>query len=374
MLDNCIGIINTSNIGKHFGSLCKNRPVYMLPFGGRYRLVDFMLSNMVNNGVGTVAVYTGEKVRSAMDHIGNGKPWELNRRINGLHIFPPQYGEERAKKGDIYQYYLTEDFLENVNEENIYLISQNTISKVDLTEAYDYFLETDADVTFIYKRQKNSDIHLKSENLILDKDLNFVNIGLNLGTEEIFNLYTGTIFIKKSLFLKLIREAMETGEEHYFRAVLLKNKNNYKMNSYEFKGHIEDIKDIESYYKANMNLLGSKIFHELFFENGAIYTKSKDEPSSLYTDDSVVENSLIANGCVIEGKVQNSIIFRGVEIEKGALVRDSIVMQKSTIKKDAVVVNSILDKYSSIGEDVNIIGTKSNPYLVEKNAKIRKEG
>lgn len=373
MLGNCMGIINSSGISRDFGVIARNRPVYMLPFGGRYRIIDFMLSNMVNHGIGTVAVYTGEKVRSAMDHIGNGKPWELNRRINGLHIFPPQYGEEKSRKGDIYQYYLTEDFLGNVKEENIYLTSQNVISKIDLTEAYDHFKKTDADITFIYKRQKNSDIYLKSENLILDENLNFVNIGLNLGTEEEFNLYTGTVFIKKSVFLKIIKESMETSENMYFRASLLKNKDRYKINSYEFKGHVEDIKDTESFYRANMNLLDSKIFYELFFENGAIYTKSKDEPSSLYTKDSLVENSLIANGCVIEGKVQNSIVFRGVEIEKGAIVRDSIVMQKGTIKKDAVVVNSILDKYAVVGEDVNIVGTKSNPYLVGKNVKIRKE-
>lgn len=373
MLENCIGIINSSNLSRSFGSLSKHRPSYMMPFGGRYRIIDFMLSNMVNHGIGTVAVYTGEKVRSAMDHIGNGKPWELNRRINGLHIFPPQYSEDKYSKGDIWQYYLTEDFLENVNEENIYLVIQNTLGKVDLTEAYSKFIETDADVTFIYKKQKNEDIYLKSENLILDEDYNFVNIGMNLGTEETFNLYTGTAFIKKSVFLKLIRESMETGEEIHLREALLKNKHNYKMNSYEFKGHIEDIKDTETYYRANMNLLDKEIFQELFFKGGSIFTKSKDEPSTLYTEDSSVQNSIVANGCVIEGMVQNSIIFRGVEIEKGALVKDSIVMQKSKIKKDSIVVNSILDKYSLVGEGVDIVGTKSNPYLVGKNVKIRKE-
>ena len=136
---------------------------------------------------------------------------------------------------------------------------------------------------------------------------------------------------------------------------------------------MEDIKDIESYYRANMNLLNSHLFYKSFFEGGAIYTKAKDEPPTLYTDDSLVENSLIGNGCIIEGNVENSIIFRGVEIEKGAIVRDSIVMQKSKIKKDAVVINSILDKFTLIGENINIIGTKSNPYLVGKNVEIRKE-
>lgn len=373
MLENCMGIINSPNVSRSFGSLSKHRPSYMMPFGGRYRIIDFMLSNMVNHGIGTVAVYTGEKVRSVMDHIGNGKPWELNRRINGLHIFPPQYSEEKSNRGDICQYYLTEDFLQNTSEENIYLVIQNTLGKVDLTEAYSKFIDTNADVTFIYKRQANSDIYLKSENLILDEEDNFINIGLNLGTEQIFNLYTGTAFIKKSVFLKLIRESMETGEELYFREALLKNKHNYKMNSYEFKGHIEDIKDTETYYRANMNLFDKEIFNELFFKYGSIFTKPKDEPATLYKEGSSVSNSIVANGCVIDGRVENSIIFRGVEIEKGALVKDSIVMQKSKIKKDSIVVNSILDKYSLVGEGVDIVGTKSNPYLVGKNVKIRKE-
>ena len=372
MLGNCIGIISPSNISKNFGVLTKHRPAYMLPFGGRYRIIDFMLSNMVNHGIGTVAVYTGEKVRSLMDHIGNGAPWELNRRIKGLNVFPPEYSEEKSIKGDIYQYYLTEDFLEIIKEENVYMVSQNTITKVDLAKAYKYFVDTDADITFLYKKQENKDIYLNSEILILDKDLNFVNIGLNLGIEKMFNLYTGKAFIKKSVFLKIIREAMETGLEEDFRDALLRNKYNYNINSYEFKGYMEDIKDTQSYYRANMNLLDDEIFYQSFFKDGSIYTKSKDEPPSLYTEDSIVENSLIANGCIIEGEVQNSIIFRGVEVEKGAIVRDSIVMQKSKIKKDAVIVNSILDKFSLIGEDVNIIGTKSNPYLVEKNSQIRR--
>lgn len=374
MLSNCIGIINSSVESKDFGVITKNRPPYMLPFGCRYRLIDFMLSNMVNHNIGTVAVYTGKKVRSAMDHIGDAKPWELNRRRNGLYIFPPQYSANPSRRGDIYQYYLTEDFLDYAEEEDIYLANQTKIAKVNLTEAYNYFKETDADITYIYKRQKNSDIYLNSENLILDEDSNFVNIGSNLGTEEFFNLNLGKVFIKKSVFIEIIKEAMETKEVHYFREALLKNKEKYKINSFEFKGHIEDIKDTESFFRANMNLLDRKIFNDIFFKNGAVFTKPKDEPSSLYTNDSLVENSLIANGCVIEGKVENSIIFRGVEVEKGAIVKDSILMQKTKIKKDAVVVNSILDKYSVVEEGVNIIGTKSNPYLVGKNVKIGEEG
>ncbi|NLC05130.1 MAG: hypothetical protein GX778_01245 [Erysipelothrix sp.] len=144
------------------------------------------------------------------------------------------------------------------------------------------------------------------------------------------------------------------------------------MTTYKHEGHVEDIRDAAAYYRASMNLLDDNIFKELFFEGGSVFTRSKDEPPTFYTEDSKVENSLVANGCIIEGEVSNSIIFRGVKIEKGAVVKDSIVMQKSIIKKDAYVVKSILDKHTTICDAVAIVGTKSNPHIVAKNVIIRK--
>jgi len=136
---------------------------------------------------------------------------------------------------------------------------------------------------------------------------------------------------------------------------------------------VEYIKDIKSFYDANMKLLNRGISRELFFEGGTIFTKSKDEPPTLYKDLATVNNSLIANGCIIEGEVQNSIIFRGVKIGKGSIVKNSIVMQKSIIEDNAIVVNSILDKYAKIGNGVRIIGSTLMPYVVEKAQRIRKE-
>lgn len=372
MLDNCFGIISSASVSENFGGLCKPRPSYMLPFGGRYRFVDFMLSNMINHGIDTVAVYTGKKVRSAMDHIGDGKPWELNRRMSGLHIFPPQHTADKVMDGDVNQYYLTEDFLKRVKDDNIYMITQNKLAKIDLSAAYDYFLTTDADATLIYTKDKNSENYLHSENLVLDEDDNFINIGNNLGTVPDINLYLGAAFIKKSVFLDIIRESMESGDNRDFRTAFLRSKNDLEINTFEHVGHVEDIKDTASYYRASMNLLNDKIFDDLFFKDGAIMTQAKDEPPSLYTDDSSVDNSLIANGCIIEGKVTNSIIFRGVKVEKGAVIKDSIIMQKSLIQKDAYISKSILDKHVVIDEGVTIVGTKSNPYVVEKSVEIRK--
>lgn len=374
-MDKCIGIINGGDNENNFGGLCRHRPVYMLPFGGRYRLIDFTISNMVNNGIRTVALYTGKKIRSTMDHIGNGNPWDLNRRFNGLFMFPPilenDYG---LYTGDIHQFHSTESFFENAKEKYVFICNPDILAKVDLNSAFKYFIDTDADITLIYKKQL--DPHgdfIHKDKMLIDKDGNLKSMGLNLGTEKEFNLFLEMGFIKKDVFLNLIRKSIERGDTNYLRDAMLNNKEKYKINTYEYKGYVENISDLKNYYDANLNLLDEDIAYQTFYKDGLVFTKSKDEPSTWYGKDSRVQSSIIANGCVIEGNVQNSIIFRGVKIGKNAIVKNSIVMQKSTINQEAIVVNSILDKYTYVEEYARIAGSSSMPYVVEKSQVIRKD-
>lgn len=373
-MEKCLGIVSVGDGESNFGALCKNRPSYMLPFGGRYRLIDFTISNMVNHGLKTIAIYTGEKIRSTMDHLGNGKPWDLNRRFNGLFLFPPVYEDIGPHIGDLTQFYSTMEFFERAKEEYVFITHPNIIAKVDLNKALCHFLTTNADITLIYKTENDPMGELiNCDKIHIDKNGEMVNLGVNLATEKKFHHFLGMGFIKKDVFINIIKDSIEKGNANYFKEAMLQYKKQYKINTYEFKGHVETIRNLKSFYDANLNLLDKDISRELFFEGGAIYTKSKDEPSTLYTESSNVQNSLIANGCIIEGNVENSIIFRGVKIGKGAIVKNSVVMQKSEILDDAIVVNTILDKQTSIGEGVRIAGSGLMPYVVEKYQKIRKE-
>ena len=374
-MKNCLGIISIGDGESNFGPLCKNRPVYMLPFGGRYRLIDFTISNMVNHGVKTVAIYTGDKIRSTMDHLGNGRPWDLNRRFNGLFLFPPVYNGD-SPKGDveISEFYSTLEFFEQAKEETILFVHPNFLGAVNLDDAYKHFKETDADITILYKKQVDPLAeYINCDKIHLDEDGELDNIGINLGTEKEFNMYIGMGFVKKKVFLNIVKKSVENGNAKYFKQAILNNKDGYKVNSFEFLGQIENIRNLKSYYDGNLALLNRDFSRELFFDRGAVFTKSKDEPSTLYTDTANVQNSIIANGCVIEGTVENSVIFRGVNVGKNSIVRNSILMQKSEVKDNAIVVNTIMDKYSSIGEGVSIAGSSALPYVVEKYQKIRKD-
>lgn len=374
-MEKCLGIISYGEDDNTFGGLCKHRPAYMLPFGGRYRLIDFTISNMVNHGLQTIAIYTGDKIRSTMDHVGNGKPWDLNRRFNGLMLFPPIYNDEiDMQAGEIPQFFSTLEFLSLIREEYVYIANPSIVTKVDLNEAFREFRRTDADITLIYKKQYDPLGQLiNTDKLHLDKDGNMLNMGLNLGTEKHFNHFLGMGFVKKDVFINIIKGSIEKANARSFREAMLQYKSLYKINSFESKGHVEVIRDLKSFYDANLNLLKKDISQEIFFEGGMIYTKTKDEPSTLYTDTSNVQNSLIANGCIIEGEVENSIIFRGVKIKKGAVVKNSVVMQKSEIEENALVVNSILDKRTIIEEGARIAGSGIMPYVVEKYKRIKKD-
>lgn len=375
-MENCLGIITMGNMDKKesdFGPLCKNRPVYMLPFGGRYRLIDFTISNMVNQGINTVAVYTGDKVRSTMDHLGNGKPWDLNRRFNGLFLFPP-LNDPLGRKGEVAELYSTLEFFTRAKEDNILLIHPNYIGSVDLSNAYEKFLQTDADITLFYTNKVDPwGEYINCNKIILNSDGEFKNIGVNLGTEQEFNMYIGMLLIKKEILLEILKKAMEDGETPYLKEAILSNKDKYDINTYEYNGHIEAITDLKSFYNANLNLLSRDISQEMFFKGGPIFTKAKDEPSTFYGENSNVKNSLVANGCIVEGTVENSILFRGVKVGKGAIIKNSILMQKSEIEENAIVVNVIMDKYSAIDKEVRIAGNSALPYVVSKSLELGKE-
>ncbi len=371
MLENCLGVISFEDIGNEFGTLCKGGPVYMLPFAGRYKLVDFTLSNMINHGLSTIAVFTGENIQSILNHLGDGKPWGLNRKTSGLSIFPPLFDYKKRRFGDVYQYYIARDFFINSKAEYVFIANPNILSKINLTEVFKYFLNTEADITVVYKKQSNGGVDYKdTDNLIIDDNGKFINIGINLGLEPQFNLFMHMYFIRKEVFLQIISIGMETGEWLHFKQLMVNYKDMYDINSYEFKGNVEYIRGIKSYYNANMNLLNNKIFDEIFLKGGTILTRLKDEPSTFYISKPKVRNSLIANGCMIEGEVENSILFKGVKVGKNAVVKNSILMQGASVEENAVLMNTILDKHVEVEKGANIVGIKSNPYIIEKSLAI----
>lgn len=371
-MQNCIGVILGEMSGEKYGSLSKNRPAYMLPYGGRYRLIDFTLSNLANNDFSSVILYAGTNMKSTLNHIGNGKPWELNRRRNGLAIFPSIYGIGDNNINEIKIYYNSLQFYEEAKEDTLYFTDPMIIDKEDLTEPYEKFRKEDYDVLLFYKNLDDTiGRYIGERKLIYNNQGELSNIGINLGTEENFSMLVRLGFIKKDIFIDLIKETTENRSEKKLINAIANKIGELKIGLFNQEENIEIIRDLKDFYKSNMRLLKKEQYNNIFYKNGVVLTKSKDEPPARYGKSAIVKNSLVANGCIINGQVQNSIIFRGVTVEKDAIVKNSILFENTIIEKDSVLVKVITDKSVTIKEGVSLFGSSENPYVINKNSVIK---
>lgn len=366
-----VSLVYSSDFNElNYGQLCKFRADYMLPFGGRYRIIDFALSNLANHDVNRVILFAGSKLRSTLDHVGNGKSWELNRRSGGLMINPVGLDGKKIRSEvetyyDAIVYFLENDF------DYIYIKNPMYIIKEDISDAVEKMKDEDLDCLILSNKTLDKDGEYLNQAIInSNEDGKPTDVGLNLGITDEVDLFLGSIMMKKEAFLKVLRNAMQDNSSNSMLAAIFAYPGNLNVDFYRQDKEFEIIKDINSFYEVNMRLLNEGTFDKLFYDDGLVYTKSKDEPSTSYTKDSKVRNSLVANGGIIEGEVENSIIFRGAKIGKGAIIRNSIIFQDSVIGEGAILNFVITDKGTEIGHDVRIFGNRNHPYVTGKNEKL----
>lgn len=367
-MKNCLGIINLSEVENNIQELTRVRPIASIPFAGRYRIIDFTLSNFVNSGINNVAVFTQTKFRSLVDHIESGKSWDLDRKITGISVFNPaiDYNKIVQRYGDIEHFYQNLNWLKHSSEEYVFISRSYMICNFDISKAYDYHIKSGKDITIINKKVKNSEKYYELDTLNTDPNGNLISIGRNTGKEKEINLSMEMYIMRKSLLIKIIENAIENGDSNYLKQALFKELNHYNVTTYEYSGYLACINSSKNYYDANMDMLDYDTYQQLFNTERPILTKIKDEPSTIYRETSDVKNSLIANGCDIKGSVKNSIIFRDVKIDEGATIEDSIIMQRTHVGKNSSLKNVILDKYVTISKENRLSGDKKVPYIVTK--------
>ncbi|MEG6615654.1 glucose-1-phosphate adenylyltransferase subunit GlgD [Peptococcaceae bacterium 1198_IL3148] len=364
-----MGIININENEDRLLGITRHRPVATIPFGGRYRIIDFTLSNMVNSGIRNIGILTHNKHRSLFDHLRSGKEWDLNRKRDGLFIFPPdnlQYPMD-VFKGVLQYFYNNLNYINKSRQKYVLISGSNVICNIDLTAAFNYHKETKADITAIYSESGFTSHNLKDSTIIntldngriLDMEVNPTKIKSN-------RVALGLYILEKALLVDLIDACVSRGYYDLIKDGFIKNISMLNIYGYPHHGYTAKINSLVNYYRHSMDLLNPDIWQELFFKPGLIYTKVKDETPARYKRNSNVNNSIIANGCIIEGTVINSILFRGVKVHKGAVVKDSIIMQMSEIERNALVEYVITDKEVLITSGKQIRGDQNFPFLIEK--------
>lgn len=374
-MKNVIGLISTTYQMDNIDTLTQNRPISTLPFGGRYRLIDFALSNMVNTGISTVGLVTPNNYRSILDHIRSGKDWFLDRKNGGLFILPSDSQcEERVNATFLLKdLHDNIDFLLKANEDHVVLSGSNIVMNLNMREAINFHIGNDNDITLIYKDGDKAEEH-SGDVFFIDQGLDRKILSISneepkdhlLSSKRLLNV----AIVKRNLLIDLINDYGLEPNALFFNTInsLI---NDLKIYGLEFRGFVGRIMSTESYYNTNMKLLAPRVRSELFMKVNKIHTKITDHPPTRFSMKGGSINSLIGSGCKISGLVENSILFREVQIGENSSIKDSIVMQKSNIGKNVELENVILDKFAIIGDNVKLKGKKNKPLIVDKSAVIK---
>lgn len=364
-MDRIAGIINLDHEQDMLDELTYFRCGAAVPFAGRYRMIDFTISNMTNSRIESVAVFARRKYRSLMDHLEQGKAWDLDRKRGGLFILPPDWNDPTdISRGDLQHFHNNIDFIKRTLADYIIVSGSQNICTIDYQDVLQEHKDSGADVTVIYKKvDELYQEHQRAHKLDIDEDNRVTAIHNDHSNT---NVYMDMYIIEKNYLYDLIEECIAHGCSHFFLDGIKAKLPEIKINAYEYHGTHALINSVESYYRNSAKLLNAEDHDELFKGDAPVFTKIKNEAPSNYTATSNVSNTMVANGCVIEGHVEDSILFRGVKVAEGAVIKNSIIMQRCEIDSNAVLENVILDKDCNISGGKTLIGAPEKPYVVAK--------
>jgi len=356
----------------HYGAtpmeLAVGRTLATVPFGGRYRLIDFILSSLVKARIFNVGVLTKERYGSLVDHLGGGKDWDLDRKKGGLKILTPFVKAESEfirNRNKVEALISIASYLESCSEEHVILADSNLVMNIDFEGMQQFHIENDADITLLYQERSDH----KTDKLSIGCDPSGKVVDAYSGPSRIDGM-TGSAFnvaiFKKSYLLLMIARAHTFGWNNLERDFITRNIHTRRVFAYRHTGFSAVINTTADYYRASMQLLDENVREELFYSETPILTRIKNSVPTVYGFSGKVKNSLIADGCEIHGKLNRCIVFRDVVIKEGAVLNNCIIMQQSVIEEGAELNCIITDKNVSISQKHILFGYSTYPFIIAK--------
>lgn len=361
-MERIAGLICANFETRDLNVLTQDRTIAALPFGGRYRMIDFPLSNMVNSDIQAVGLITPYKYRSIFDHVGAGKEWNLDRKSGGLFILP---GSTFGISGSRSRFLMrdlkrNEVFLKRSMADYVVLTAVDMVYNMDYRPMIEAHERSGADVTLLYAEASWDSP--EASGLVLDGDrVTAFNYGVKAGE----NVFCSCFVISRILLLNVLDWYATVEHLDLFEA-LEADFDKMDVRAYACPSFIRGISTIDEYYRNSMELLKPEVQEALLSLERPVYTKVRDSIPTKYLSGALAKNALVSSGCVIGGTVENSILFRGVTVEAGAVVRNSVVMQDCTIGAGAVVENAILDKGNVVASDMVLKGSEKNVFVLGK--------
>lgn len=371
-MGNVLGLVFANMHDTTLGDMTKNRTMGSVMFGGRYRLIDFPLSNMVNSGISEVGVITKSNYQSLLDHLGSAREWDLARKKGGLYILPP-FGnvESTLYRGRIEAIYGAMSFIKHSRAKYVILSDCDVVTNIDYKPIVAAHIESGADITAVAHTGVYSSDDMKTSTVFnVDADKNVTSVLINPDISGTCTTSLNVFVMSMDFLIETVNDAMARGNVSFERNILQEKCRELKIKIYEYDNYFSKLNSPESYFKSNMALLEPENARKLFVPKRSIYTKVSDNAPVKYDLDSKVSNSLIADGCIIEGEVENSVLFRGVKVGKGAKVKNCILMQGTVVGDNAELNYLITDKNVSICENHILTSSPQYPMYVGKGASV----
>jgi len=367
------GIIFSYEKHNDLRELTLNRVPASVPFGGRYRIIDFILSSMVNAGITDVGIVLDGNYQSLLDHLGSGKDWDLSRKHGGLRMLPPFSQTQGSRVGREFRGKMealagVRSYLEGIRQSHVVLADSDLVINIPLQEVYQAHLDSGADITAVCTSSLDgppdaSYFKLNSEGRVTET---LYPLNNPTGCYRALEIY----ILSTQLLLDLVDECMSHDQVSFCNAVLQAKADTLHIHSYVWDGYAAQIRTLKGYCMRSKELLDPSIRREVFHPLRPVYTKERNDASTYIDPAGTCCNCLVADGCTIEGTVENSILFRGVSVAKGAEVKDCILMQDVTVNHDAVLHHIIADKNVEVMESRTLMGHENYPMVIEKNSKV----
>ena len=362
-----IGIILAGGNNKLMRELTNKRATAAMPVAGSYRCIDFALSNMANSRIQKVAVITQYNARSLNEHLSSSKWWDFGRKQGGLFVFTPTITADSSYwyRGTADSLYQNLHFLKSSHEPYVVIASGDAVYKLDYDKVLQYHIEKKADITMVVKKlDDRSDINrygvvsMTEEGRITE--IEEKPLETNLSTVS-----TGIYIVRRRLLIELLEKAAEEDRHDFVNDILIRYKNIKKIYGYKLESYWSNISTVDAYYKTNMDFLNNDVRKYFFKEYPDIYTKVDDLPPAKYNNGANVRNSLVSSGCIVNGTVDNSVLFKKIYIGNNAVVKNSIIMNNAYIGDNAYIENCIVESNSTIKANSRYVGENGVKIVIE---------
>lgn len=367
-MNRALGIVSFSRSHIHVEGLQDYRPIGAFSFLGRYRVIDFPLSNMSNSGIEYIQIYANKQPRSLVEHVGTGRHYNINSKRGDLHmLFSEMNIANPIYDTDIAAYVNNLQYIERAHQPYVIIAPSYMVYTMDYSELLQTHIESEADITLVYHSVDNArDCYLACDALNLNKQKGVLSIERNRGTAKNKNIFMDTYVMKKELFIELIEKSQKTSSMYTLPQIVNMQCDELDIRGVAHRGYFASITDFKSYYDANLSLIDSKTRSTLFDEEWPIYTRTNDSCPTHYFEGASTKTSIVSNGCTIEGSVENSIIGRGCVIKKGAVIKNSVILPGAIIGEDVRVEYQVVDKYAKITHVKEIIGRPDAPGYIKR--------